>query len=111
MKTDIHPDYAAVLGALLVREHLHHPLDQARDHPRALQRVPPVLHRQAEAGGLRRSGRALPAPLRNRRSEEEARNPFGGLTYPADPLRPDRPLLPSGPRPIAEPAIDGVTGG
>src|SRR4051812_21310132 len=36
-----------------------------------LQRVPPVLHRQAEAGGHRRSRGALPAPLRAPGLEEE----------------------------------------
>ena len=31
MKADIHPDYVDGHGALLVRQHLHHPLDQGRD--------------------------------------------------------------------------------
>ncbi len=49
---------------LLVRQHVHDPLHQGRAPRRAVQRVPPVLHRQAEARRLRWSGRALPAPLR-----------------------------------------------
>src|SRR5699024_2309760 len=38
----------------------------AGDPCRSLQQVPPVLHRQAEAGGHRRPCRALQAPLRQR---------------------------------------------
>ena len=64
MKADIHPEYVEATVALLVRQHLHHPLDQARPARRAVQRVPPVLHGQAEARRHRWPRRALPAPLR-----------------------------------------------
>ena len=64
MKADIHPDVRRRHGALLVRQHVHDPLDQARPARRALQRVPPLLHRQAEAGRHRWPHRALRAPLR-----------------------------------------------
>ena len=48
-----------------MRQHLHDPVHQDGHHPRgAVQRVPPVLHRQAEAGGQRWPRRAVPAPLR-----------------------------------------------
>ena len=64
MKTDIHPELRRRHGDLLVRQHLHHPLDQVGASHRAVQRVPPVLHGQAEAGRHRRPGRALRAALR-----------------------------------------------
>ena len=59
------PRLRRVSRALLVRQHLHDPLDSRRAPRGALQRVPPVLHRQAEARGLRGPGRALRAPLRS----------------------------------------------
>ena len=49
---------------VLVRQHLRDPLDRGRPPRRALQRVPPLLHGQAEAGGHRRPHRPLRAPLR-----------------------------------------------
>ena len=64
MRADIHPDYVVATVTLLVRQHLHHPLDEGRPARRALQRVPPLLHGQAEAGGHRRPHRPLRAPLR-----------------------------------------------
>ena len=64
MKTDIHPTYTT-RREVLVRQHVHHPLDQGRRAAhRAVQRVPPVLHRQAEAGRLRWPRRALQQALR-----------------------------------------------
>ena len=64
MKADIHPNYVGDRGAVLVRQHLHHPLDQGRHARRAVQRVPSLLHRQAEAGRLRRPHRPVRASLR-----------------------------------------------
>ena len=84
MKTDIHPDYVEATVQLLVRQHVHDPLDQGRPPRRAVQRVPPLLHRQAEAGRLRRPGRALPAPLRRAQGQGEGQGRPGGagLTRP-----------------------------
>ena len=76
MKTDIHPAYAETTVQVLVRQHVHHPLHQGRRAAhRALQRVPPVLHRQAEAGRLRWPRRALQQALRRAqgRADEVAR--------------------------------------
>src|SRR4051812_39920342 len=56
---------------VLLREHVHHSLHRVRPACRALQRVPPLLHRQAEARRHRRPGRALRAPLRGPRRKEE----------------------------------------
>ena len=64
MKADIHPNYVDRPRYVLVRQHVHDPLDQGRAARRALQRVPPLLHGQAEAGRHRRPRRALRAPLR-----------------------------------------------
>src|SRR5439155_17518110 len=50
--------------AMLVREHVRDALDQPGDPRGAVLAMPPVLHGQAEAGGRRRPGRTLPAPLR-----------------------------------------------
>ena len=45
MKTDIHPSYATDDGAVFLREHLHdEKIHQGGASPRALQRVPPLLH-------------------------------------------------------------------
>ena len=61
---------------VLVRQHLHHPLDQGRRAAhRALQRVPPVLHRQAEAGRLRWPRRALQQALRRPQVRQVGRRP------------------------------------
>ena len=66
MKTDIHPTYAETTVRVFVRQHVHHALDEGwRAAHRALQRVPPVLHGQAEAGRLRRPRRALQQALRH----------------------------------------------
>ena len=64
MKTEIHPSVRGSKGDLLVREHLHHPFDQIRTARGAVQRLPPLLHRQAEAGGHRWPGGALRAAVR-----------------------------------------------
>ena len=48
-------------GSLLLRQRVHHPVDQARDARRALLGLPSLLHRQAEAGRHRWPGRAVPA--------------------------------------------------
>src|SRR5450759_76162 len=57
-----------------MRQHLHHAVDQAGNPPRTVQRMPPVLHRQAEAGRLRWSGRAVPTSLRNHWAQEARRS-------------------------------------
>src|SRR5205085_5343640 len=59
-------------GALLLRQHLHHPLDEGRSARRAVLRVPSLLHRQAEAGGLRWAYRPLRASLRAPQEEHVA---------------------------------------
>ena len=51
-------------GHLLVRQHVPDAVDEARAPRRDLLRLPPVLHRQAEARRHRRPRRALPAPAR-----------------------------------------------
>ena len=65
MKADIHPDVRRDAGALLAAATRSPP---ARRRPslsrRAVQRVPSLLHRQAEAGRHRRPHRAVRAPLR-----------------------------------------------
>ncbi len=63
MKADTHPEYIQAKVDLFLRQHLHDPLDQAGAAHGALQRVPPVLYRQAEARRHRRPGRAFRAPL------------------------------------------------
>ena len=64
MKPDIHPEYGDSDRHLLVRQHLHDRSPPSRPARRAVQRVPPVLHRQAEARRHRWPRRALPASLR-----------------------------------------------
>ena len=61
MKTDIHPEYVTGPRPLHLRQRVRDALHQARHQGRDLQQLPPVLHGQAEAGGLRRPRRALPA--------------------------------------------------
>src|SRR5205807_1203519 len=48
---------------VLVRQHIHDPLDRARAAGRAVLGVSSLLHGQAEARGHRRPGRAVPAAL------------------------------------------------
>ena len=79
MKTDTHPQYVDGHGDVLLRQHLHHPLDQAPAAHRAVQRLPSLLHRQAEAGRHRRPGRALRAPLRAAGQEVVADERLGQL--------------------------------
>src|SRR6266508_3160072 len=62
-----------VRGALHLRQHVPHPLDQAVDARRAVQRVPPLLHGQAEAGRHRRPHRQVRAPVRKAQGEAVAR--------------------------------------
>ena len=52
---------------LLVRQRVHDALDEGRAPRRGVLRLPPVLHGQAEADGLGRPRRALPAPAREGR--------------------------------------------
>ena len=84
MKTDIHPTYGEVDRQVLVRQHVHHPLHQAgRAAHRALQRVPPLLHRQAEAGRLRWPRRALQQALR--RAQDQVTDPRRRRARPTSP--------------------------
>ena len=63
-----HPSRVRPLDrALLVREHVRDPLDEARAARRDLRAVPPVLHGQAEARRHGRPRRALPAAAREGR--------------------------------------------
>ena len=75
--------------ALLVRQRVLHPLDEAGDARRDLLRLPPVLHRQAEAGRHRRPRRALPAPRRQARRRPARADP-GDARPPSAPPRPGR---------------------
>ena len=76
MKADIHPEYVGRHGALLLRQHLRRPARRRPDLARrALQRVPPLLHGQAEAGRHRRPHRALRAPLRQAPQVRGGRRP------------------------------------
>ena len=86
MKADIHPDYVDRRGALLVRQHVHHAVDLARAARRAVQRVPSLLHGQAEAGRLGWSHRPLRAPLRQAQAQDGRRR----LTAPTGPGRRSR---------------------
>ena len=62
--------------ALLLRQHVPDPLDEARAPRRDLLEVPPVLHGQAEADGHGRPRRALPAPARAGRRPPAAAKPL-----------------------------------
>ena len=65
MKTDTHPTYAeTVVKCSCGNTFTTRSTTRRRSHDRALQRVPPVLHRQAEAGRLRWPRRALQQALR-----------------------------------------------
>ena len=76
MKAGIHPEYTLAQRALLVRQPVLHPLHRGGSARRALLGVPPLLHRQAEAGRHRWPGRALPAPRRQaRQGREVSREP------------------------------------
>ena len=76
MKADIHPEYVLANVTLLLRQRVHDALDEARAARRDLLELPPVLHGQAEAAGLRRPGRALPAAAREgRRAAPVAASP------------------------------------
>ena len=55
-------------GALRLREHVHDAFHEARAARRGLLRLPPVLHRQAEARRHGRTRRALPAAARKGRA-------------------------------------------
>src|SRR4029453_710041 len=54
----------ALARPLFLRERVLHALHRVRASRRDLLPVPPVLHRQAEAGRYRWPGGALPSPLR-----------------------------------------------
>ena len=98
MKTDIHPTYAETVVRVLVRQHLHHPLHQGRRAAhRALQRVPPVLHRQAEAGRLRWPRRALQQALRRPQAGQVIRPPASAGVTDVD----QRPAQPAAQRQAA----------
>ena len=64
MKADIHPDYVVTQVKCSCGNTFTTHSTQAVDLGRALQRVPPLLHRQAEAGRHRRPHRPVRAPLR-----------------------------------------------
>ena len=68
MKADIHPDYVETRCAAPAATRSP-PARPPRLSRRALQRVPPLLHRQAEAGGHRWPHRPLRAPLRQAQVE------------------------------------------
>src|ERR1039458_9589131 len=54
-----------------MRQRLYDPFDPQGRHQRGnLFRVPPLLHRQTEAGGHRRPGRALPPQVREERCRQ-----------------------------------------
>ena len=64
MKADIHPEYVEATVRCSCGNTFTTRSTQGRPPRRALQRVPPLLHRQAEAGGHRWPHRAVRAPLR-----------------------------------------------
>ena len=65
MKTDIHPNYVeTTVHCSCGNTFTTRSTTRRRAAPRALQRVPPVLHRQAEAGRHRWPRRALQQALR-----------------------------------------------
>ena len=64
MKPEIHPEYVLATVHCACGNEFHDALDQARAARRGVLELPPVLHGQAEADGLRRPRRALPAPPR-----------------------------------------------
>ena len=64
MKADIHPKYVDAKVRCTAATPSP-PVPPSPDLGRALQRVPSLLHRQAEAGGHRRSHRPLRASLRH----------------------------------------------
>ena len=64
MKPDIHPKYGEATVTCSCGNTFTTESTKAVMTRRALQRVPPLLHRQAEAGRHRWPRRALPAPLR-----------------------------------------------
>ena len=66
MKADIHPEYVADRGHLHLWQHLRHALDRdlRQDPRRRLQRLPPVLHGQAEDPRHRRPRGPVPGALR-----------------------------------------------
>ena len=93
MKTDIHPTYDVTTVVCSCGNTFTTRSTKTGDAPRrALQRVPPVLHRQAEAGRHRWPRRALPAPLRPAQGRQERRRP-GVTARPAAPPGAARPKL------------------
>ena len=64
MRADIHPDYVDATVHCSCGNTFTTRSTKATLHVGALQRVPPLLHGQAEAGGHRWSHRPLRAPLR-----------------------------------------------
>ena len=79
MKAGIHPEYVSHARPLLLRQRVRDPLDAGGDPRRRLLGLPPVLHGQAEADGLRRPGRALPAPAGKGRRRPPRRLTSPGL--------------------------------
>ncbi len=72
-------------GDLRLRRGIHHQIHQGQSPVGDLLQVPPLLHRQAEAGGLRRYGGEIRAPLRQEGRENPPRS------------KPSRPVFPLSP--------------
>src|SRR5438094_593803 len=81
LETRDSPHVSAGHRAVRVRQQLRHALDRAPDPRRSLRQVPPVLHRQAEAGGHGRAG-----VERLRPEVERLRAHLAELLTPRDPL-------------------------
>ena len=71
MKADIHPKYVSTTVRCSCGNTFTTRSTKDRPARRALQRVPSLLHRQAEAGRHRRPHRALRAPLRQAQGRQE----------------------------------------
>src|SRR5271156_5118049 len=75
-----------------MRQPVLHAVDERRSACRALLRVPPVLHRQTEAGRHRRARRALPASPGETPGREAGANvsPIAGSAQKAHPTPPSK---------------------
>ena len=85
MKADIHPNYTETTVTCSCGNTFTTRSTAGEPPRRAVQRVPSLLHRQAEAGGHRWSHRPLRAPLRP--PQERPHGPRGVLSRPARPCR------------------------
>ena len=95
VKASIHPDYTLANVHCSCGNQFYTRSTERRSARRALLRVPPVLHRQTEAGRHRRSRRALPA------SDRPKVEPVGGRTREPDRgLRTTGGLIPTPPRAV-----------